>query len=69
MKFSVANCHSRVTKHVLPKQIIHDYALQNQVLENISSAKYLGITVTDDVDCYHQINMRQLRHWVSYAET
>ena len=39
MKFNVAKCHSmRVTKHPLPKQIIHDYSLHNQVLENIPSA-------------------------------
>ena len=45
MKFGVAKCHSmRVTKHPLPRQIIHDYSLHNQVLENISSAKYLEIT-------------------------
>ena len=36
MKFGVAKCHSmRVTKHPLPKQIIHDYSLHNQVLENV----------------------------------
>ena len=72
MKFNVANCHSmRVTKHPLQKQIIHDYSLHNQVLENVSSAKYLGITVTDDLDWGHTSNMlpiRQPRHWVSYAE-
>ena len=51
MKFNVANCHSmRVTKHPLPKQIIHDYSLNNRVLENVSSAKYLEITVTDDLE-------------------
>ena len=33
MKFNVAKCHPmRVTKHPLPKQIIHDYSLHNQVL-------------------------------------
>ena len=26
-----------------PKQIIHDYSLHNQVLENVSSAKYLEL--------------------------
>ena len=51
MKLNVAKCHSmRVTKHPLPKQIIHDYSLQNQILENVSSAKHLGTTVTDDID-------------------
>ena len=42
----------------LPKQIIHDYSLHNQVLENVSSAKYflIGITVTDDLDWGQHIN-------------
>ena len=42
--------------HPLPKQIIHDYSLHNQVLENVSSAKYLGIIVTDDLDWGQRIN-------------
>ena len=46
----------RVTKHPLPTQIIHDYSLHNPVLENVSSAKYLGITVTDDLDWGQHIN-------------
>ena len=37
-----------MTKHPLPKQIIHDYSLNKQVLESI--AKYFGNTVTDDLD-------------------
>ena len=28
----------------------HDYSLHNQVLKNVASAKYLGITITDDLD-------------------
>ena len=40
----------RVAKHPLLKQIIHDYSLYNQVLENVPSAKYLEITVTGDLD-------------------
>ena len=57
MKFNVAKCHSlRVTKHPLPKQIIHDYSLHNQVLENVPFAKYLGITITDDLDRGQHIN-------------
>ena len=51
MKFNVAKCHSvRVTNHPVPKQIIHDYSLHNEVLENVSSAKYLGITLTEDLN-------------------
>ena len=51
MKFNIAKCHSM-------RVIIHDYSLHtgNQVLENVPSAKYLGITITDDLDwdqqCY-----------------
>ena len=57
MKFNVAKCHSmRVTKHPLPKQIIHNYSLYNQVLENVLSAKYLGITITDDLDWSQHIS-------------
>ena len=40
----------------LPKQIIHYYSLHNQVLENVPSAKYLGITITDDLDWGQHIN-------------
>ena len=46
----------RVTKHLLPKQIIHDYSLHNQVLENVPSAKYLGITITNYLDWGQHIN-------------
>ena len=57
MKFNVAKFHSmKVTNHPLPKQIIHDYFLHNQVLENVPSAKYLGITITDDHDWGQHIN-------------
>ena len=47
MKFNVAKCHSmRVTRHQHHKQIIFDYLPHNQTLENVQSAKYLGITKT-----------------------
>ena len=46
----------RVTKHPLPKQIIHNYSIHNQVLENVSSAEYYEITVTDDLDWGQHIN-------------
>ena len=40
MKFNVAKCHSmRVTWHQLHKQILFDYSLHNQTLENVQSAK------------------------------
>ena len=50
--------HMRVAKHPLPNQIIHDYmySLHNQLLENVSSAKYIGITVTDDLKWGQHIN-------------
>ena len=51
MKFNVAKCHSmRVTRHQHQKQILFDYSLHNQTLENVQSAKYLGITITDNMD-------------------
>ena len=57
MKSYFAKCHSkRVTKHPLPKQITLDYSLHTQVLENVSPAKYLGITVTIDLDWGQHIN-------------
>ena len=51
MKFNVAKCHSmRMTRHQHHKQILFDYSLHNQTLKNIQSAKYLGITFTDNMD-------------------
>ena len=51
MKFNVAKCHSmRVTRHQHHKQILLDYSLHNQTLENVQSAKYLGITISDNMD-------------------
>ena len=48
MKFNVAKCHSmRETLHYSHKQIIHDYTLHQQTLENVQSAKYLGITMAE----------------------
>ena len=51
MKFNVAKCHSlRVTRH-LPSNLIHfNYSLHQQTLEQVQSAKYLGITSTDDLE-------------------
>ena len=40
----------RVTRHYSHKQIIHDYTLHQQTLENVLSAKYLCITSTDSMD-------------------
>ena len=46
MQFNVAQCHSlRVTRHQHHKQILFDYSLHNQTL-----TKYLGITITDNME-------------------
>ena len=51
MKFYVAKCHSmRVTRHLPDKQILFDYTLHQQKLEQVQSAKYLGLTITDNLD-------------------
>ena len=40
----------RVTWHQHHKQILFDYSLHNQTLKNVQSAKYLGITISDNMD-------------------
>ena len=51
MKFNVAKCHfMRVTRHQQHKHILFDYSLHNQTLENVQSAKYLGITISYNID-------------------
>ena len=51
MKFNVAKCHSmRVTRHLADKQYRFDYTLHQQTLEEVQSAKYLGITITNNLD-------------------
>ena len=51
MKFNVPKCHSmRVTRHQQHKHILFDYSLHNQTLENVQLAKYLGITISDNMD-------------------
>ena len=40
----------RVTRHYSHKQIIHGYTLLQQTLENVQSAKYLGLTITENMD-------------------
>ena len=50
-KFNVAKCHSmRVTRHQHHKNTLFDYSLHNQTLENVQSAKDLGITISDNMD-------------------
>ena len=66
MKFNVAKCHSmRVTRHQHHKQFFFDYSLHNQTLENVQSAKYLGITITEKgfgVSMSQNSLPKQLRH-------
>ena len=51
MKFNVAKCHSmRVTRHQHYKQIHFYYSLHNKTSENVQWAKYLGITIIDNMD-------------------
>ena len=51
MKFNVAKCHSmRVTRHPPDEHIQFEYTLHQQRLEQVQSAKYLGITISDDLD-------------------
>ena len=51
MKFYVAKYHSmRVTRHQHHKQVLLDYSLHNQTLENVQLANYLGITITNSMD-------------------
>ena len=46
----------RVTGHQHHKRILFDYTLHNQTLENVQSAKYLGITITDNMDCCQHVS-------------
>ena len=51
MKFNVAKCHSmRVTRHLPSNQIHFNYSLHQQTVEQVRSAKYLGLTITDDLE-------------------
>ena len=40
----------RVTRHPPDKHIQFDYTLHQQRLKQVQSAKYLGITISDDLD-------------------
>ena len=57
MKVNVAKCHSmRVTRHLPDKHILFDYTLHQEKLEQVQSAKYLGITITDNLDWGHHVS-------------
>ena len=47
----------RVTPHYSHKHILHDYTLHQQTVENIQSAKYLGITITENMDFGQHISV------------
>ena len=50
MANEVQFCQMSVNWHYSHKQIIHDYTLHQQTLENVQSSKYLGITITENMD-------------------
>ena len=57
MKFNVAKYHSmRVTRYQHHKQILFFHSLHNQTLENVQSAKYFGIIITDNMDLGQHIS-------------
>ena len=73
MKINVAKCHSmRVTRHLPGNQIKFDYSLHQQKMEQVQSAKYLGITITDNLDWGHislKLHVQQLRQfWFSSTQ-
>ena len=75
MKFNVAKCHSmRVTRDPPDKHIQFDYTLHQQRLEQVQSAKYLGLTITEmtqmtwiGVNTFQKFQLRQLRQWVFFG--
>ena len=51
MKFNVSKCHSmRVTQHLPENKILFEYSLHQQKLEQVQSTRYLGITITANLD-------------------
>ena len=72
MKFNVAKCHSmRVSRQPPNNQIHFNCTLHQQTLEQLQSAKYLGITITETwniVNTFQIFLLKQLRHWVFFGE-
>ena len=57
MEFNVSKCHSmRVTRLHPSRHIEFNYTLHQQTLEQVQSAKYLGLTITDDLDWRQHIS-------------
>ena len=60
----------RVTRRKHHNQMIFDYSLHNQTLENVQSAKNLGISISDNMDWGHHVSdyfPKQLGHLVSFG--
>ena len=66
----------RVTRHPPDKHIQHDYTLHQERLEQVQSTKYLGLTITGDLDWGQHISeisakatktMGFLRHNLAFA--
>ena len=72
MKFNDAKCHlMRVTRHLPSNQIHFTYSLHQQTLEQVESAKYLGITITDNLEWGQHVSeissIATLRLWVFFG--
>ena len=51
MTFNVAKFYSmRVTRNYSHRRILHNFTLHQHPLENVQSAKYLGITITENMN-------------------
>ena len=70
MKFNVSKCHSmRVTRLHPSNHIQFSYTLHQQTLEQVQSAKYLGLTITTliGVNIFRKLHARQLRLWAFFG--
>ena len=56
----------RVTQHLPDNQIHFDYSLHQQKLEQVQSAKYLGIAITG-VNILQKSRVKQLRQWIFFG--
>ena len=46
----------RVTRHLPDKHVLFDYSLHQQKVEQVQPAKYLGITITDNLDLGQRVS-------------